>query len=306
MPEERAIAHVAVLGGSGFIGTQLTLNLLHMGYNLHLLINRTEPDYVSPRGQLNVYRGKIENKQALLECFQGCEIVYHLVGIIAETRDKTFQKTVADGTALVVEAAQEAGVKKIIYLSALGTAEDAPSLYHRSKWQAEEHVRRSGLDFTIFRPSVVYGPDDQFINMLAGMIRRVPVVPVIGDGQYRLQPVAVDELAAVMVMAAEKDFTSRKTYEIGGPRQLTYLEILDIIKQVLGVKRMNVYIPVWLARLAAAIMEKILRPAPLTTDQLNMMAAGSVCDQTEAEKEFGVEFSSLENKIVAYLGNKGK
>ncbi len=293
---------IAVLGGSGFIGSYLVLNLLQMGYHLHLLVNRTNPDLVSPTGRISTFRGSIEDEQALAECFAGCEVVYHLVGLIAETRTKTFQKTVVEGTEHVVAAARKAGVKKVIYLSALGAGPDKASRYYRTKHQAEQQVVSSGLDYTIFRPSIVYGLQDKFINMLARMIRRSPVIPVIGDGEYRLQPVYVEELCAVMARASREGFTSGRIYEIGGPEPLTYLEILDIIKRILNKKRMTVHIPVFMARWGARVLESFLKPAPLTTDQIAMLAAGSTCDQTIAEKDFKVKFSALESQLRKYMG----
>ena len=301
-PAENRPLKIAVLGGGGFVGGYLVLALTHMGYRLNLLTHKTDPDFVSTRGRIQSFEGSIDDNAGLLRCFEGCDLVYHLVGIIAETRTKTFQKTVIEGTARVVSAARQAGVKKIIYLSALGTAEHTESEYYRSKWAAEQAVINSGLDYTIFRPSIIYGVGDKFINKIAGMVRSLPVIPVIGDGLYRLQPVYVEELCAVMVMAADRETTSRKIYEIGGPEQLTYHEILDIIQRTLGRRRATVPIPLALARLAAYMMETIMKPAPLTRDQLKMMAAGSTCDQTVAEKEFDVKFSSLEMQLQRYMG----
>jgi len=291
----------AILGASGFIGNYLTLTLLHLGYITHLLYNRKDPQFTSVRGKVVTFRGSIENEKALEECFESCETVYHLVGLIAQTKDKTFEKVVEGGTEKVVRAAQNAGVRKIIYLSALGTAPDSDSLYFQTKYRAEQTIINSGLDYTIFRPSIVYGAEDQFINRIASMIKRAPFLPVIGDGLYRLQPVYVEELCAVMASAASEDFTSRKIYEIGGPEQLTYLEIVDIIKRVLEIKRVNIHIPIGLVRLVAALMEKIIKRAPITTDQIKMMRAGSTCDATVAEKAFNVKFSALETQLSKYL-----
>jgi len=295
---------IAVLGGGGFIGTCLVLDFLHMGSRLKVLSHKTNPDFVSPAGRLEMVHGSIEDEASLLSCFSECDQVYHLVGIIAETKTATFQKTVADGAAKVVSAALKAGVKKIFYLSALGASADAMTKYHQTKWEAEQHIIHSGLDYTIFRPSIVYGVRDKFINRLASMVRRLPVIPVIGDGRYRLQPVYVEELCAVMAISSREAFTSGGIYEIGGPEPLTYLEILDIIMRVLNRRRPVVHIPVILAKGAASVMELVLKPAPLTRDQLKMMEAGSTCDHTIVEKAFGVLFSPLEQQLQKYLGRR--
>lgn len=304
LAESDGATSIGVVGASGFIGKYLTLNLLQMGYRLHLLSHKTNPDFVSVRGQVRTFSGAIEDEAAMQECFRGCEVVFHLVGIIAETRHKTFQKTVADGTATLVRAARKAGVRKIIYLSALGTSESAKTKYHASKWAAERHVINSGLAYTVFRPSIVYGLEDKFINMIARMIRQSPLIPVIGDGRYKLQPVYVEELCAVMAASSRGTAGENQTFEIGGPEALTYLEIVDILKRLLRIRRPVVHIPLPLVRVGAAILERMVKPAPLTTDMLKMMLAGSTCDQTVAERAFGVKFTALEFQLSKYLGRK--
>ena len=301
---EEEFPAVAVLGGSGFIGTYLVMSLLQMGYQVNLLVNRTSPDLISPRGRIRTFAGSIENAVALEACCAGCSAVFHLVGLIFETRSKTFQETVVEGTAKAVAAARTAGVPKIVYLSALGASAEAASRYYQTKYQAEQQVRNSGLDYTIFRPSIVYGRQDKFINRLARMIRLAPIVPVIGDGRYKLQPVYVEELAALMAASARAAFTSRQIFEIGGPQQLTYLELLDIIKGIMKVKRGTLHLPVSLARWGAGLMERFLKPAPLTVDQITMLLAGSTCDQTIAERAFGVRFSPLEMQLQKYGDEK--
>ncbi len=295
------IPPVAVLGGSGFIGSSLVMKLLHVGAKINLLTHHVEHDLVSPRGQLKFFEGDINNQESLEACFSGCAAVFHLVGIIAETKQNTFQKTVLEGTETVVRAAKKAGVGKVIYLSALGTNVKAQSKYHRSKYGAEQTIIKSGLDYTIFRPSVVFGPGDQFINMVAGMIRSLPLLPIIGDGLYKLQPVFLEDLTSVMVLSLSRTESSGKLYEVGGPEALTYLGIVDIIKQVLNKKRLHIHLPMGLMRLVASVLEKVLSPAPITVDQLKMMKAGSTCDHKIVEKQFGLKFTPLGKELPTYM-----
>lgn len=292
---------VAILGGSGFIGSSLVFKLLHIGARINFLTHRSDPDLLSPGGQIKFFKGDINDSKSLENCFSGCAALYHLVGIIAETKSQTFQKTVLEGTEAVIHAARKTGVKKIIYLSALGTNLHAKSNYHRTKYGAEQLIIKSGLDYTIFRPSVVFGSGDQFINMIARMVRQFPVVPVIGDGQYKLQPVFVEDLTTIMALSLARSQSSNKLYEVGGPEALTYLEILDIIKQILNKRRPNIHLPVSLMRLIASVLERFLTPAPITVDQLKMMEAGSTCDETLVEKEFEFKFTTLEKQLPAYL-----
>ena len=299
--QKRQSPVISVVGGTGFVGSYLVLDLLQMGYSLHLLVNQTDPGLVSPRGQIKLFKGSIENEQALCECFAGSDIVYHLAGLIAETRHKTFRKTVSEGTAKLVAAARKTGVKKVIYVSALGAAANARSIYYQTKWEAEQQVINSGLDYTIFRPSIIYGLEDKFINRIAHMVKSLPVIPVIGNGRYQFQPVYVEELCAIVARSAEADFTSRKIYEIGGAQALTYLEIIDIIKRILRYRRGTVHLPVALMRPLAALLTVVFKPAPLTVDQIEMMQVGSTCDSSLVERDFGVKFSSFENQLLKYL-----
>lgn len=292
---------VAVLGGSGFIGSSLVMKLLHIGARINLMTHQTDPDLLSPGGQLKIFKGEINDQKSLEKCLAGCGAVFHLVGIIAETREKTFQKTVLEGTEAVVQAARSVGVGKIIYLSALGTNPKAQSMYHRTKWGAEQLIIKSGLDYTIFRPSIVFGPGDQFINMIARMIRLAPILPIIGDGLYKFQPVFVEDLTTIMALSLSRAQSSEKLYEVGGPEALTYLEIVDILKQIMNIKRVHLHLPLWLMRLVATILEKILKPAPITVDQLIMMKADSTCDASFAENDFDMKFCSLEKQLPAYL-----
>lgn len=299
--QEQRSPVISIVGGTGFVGSYLVLDLLQRGYSLHLLINQTDPGLVSPGGRIKSFKGSIENEQVLCECFAGSDIVYHLVGLIAETRHKTFKGTVAEGTAGLVSAARKTGVRRIIYLSALGAAKDSKSIYFQTKGDAEQHVMNSGLDYTIFRPSIIYGLEDKFINRIARMVKLLPIVLVIGNGRYRFQPVYVEELCAVMTRAAEADFASHKIYEIGGAQALTYNEIIDIIKRILKCRRGTIHLPVALVRSMAVLLMAVSKPAPLTVDQINMMWTGSTCDSSLAEKDFGVKFSSFENQLSKYL-----
>jgi uncharacterized protein YbjT (DUF2867 family) len=299
---EDKIWHVGVVGGSGFIGGHLTLNLLQYGFHLHALSHRRPVDLVSIRGRVQVFDGSIEDEEAMVQCFEGCDVVYHLVGIIVETKTKTFEKTIRLGTERLVAAAKRAGVKRLIFLSALGTDSHAASRYFESKYAAEKTIKHSGLDYVIFRPSIVYGVEDQFINKIARIMKFSPFVPVIGDGLYQFQPLYVEELTAIMAYAADKEFVSKKTYEVAGPDRLTYLDLVDIIQRILNRKRMIVKIPFSVAHAAASILEKVVKPAPLTTDQLSMMRAGNTCDHTLVEREFGVSFAPLEQQLSKYLG----
>jgi len=224
------------------------------------------------------------------------------VGIIREFsgRGATFERLHVEATRNVISAARDAGVKRYLQMSSLGTRPGAVSGYHRSKFRAEEEVRSSGLDWTIFRPSVIYGPKDEFVNMLAGYIRSFPAVPVIGDGTYRLQPISADDVARCFAMALEMPVSTGKTYELCGPDRLRYVDMLDAIGRALGKGHVTkIYNPLPLMKVVVPLLQRFSF-FPLTMDQLTMLIEESICDGGWRET-FGFEPERFEAGIARYL-----
>ncbi len=245
--------------------------------------------------------GSIDDIAVLGAAFAGAEAVWHLVGVIAETRTASFEGTVAQGTRNVVQACRSARVRWLGYLSAMGTSSDAPSRYHQAKFAAEQAIAESGLEFVILRPSVIYGPGDGFVSMLVSLIRRTPIVPVIGDGEYQLQPVFIEDVVAVASHALVCEAANGQRIDIGGPEKLEYLDILDIIMKALRLNRKVVHVPVGLVKPLVALMEKLSLPAPLTSDQLIMMQMGSTGDINRMKEIFDFSPTDLFTGLKKYL-----
>jgi NADH dehydrogenase len=183
-------------------------------------------------------------------------------------------------------------------MSALGTRPNARSAYHRTKWRAEELVRASGLEWTIFRPSIIFGRDDEFISMLASMVRRLPVVPVLGDGRYRLQPIPVEQVAEGFARALRKSASIGQTYEVGGPEPYRFVEILDMIGQVQGrAKVRKIHVPLAAVKAATRALQWV--PAyPVSSDQLTMLEEESVVPDPE---RFFSDFGLAPEPLIAGL-----
>ena len=291
---------IAVTGGTGFIGRNLVARLVGDGHQLTVLARHT----ILPKASfdsVDFVEGSVTQPETLPAALNGADIVYHLVGIIAETATNTFQKTIVGGTENVVETCLAAGVRRIIYLSAMGVTANAVTNYHKTKYCAEQTVINSGLEHVIFRPSVVYGEGDGFVSMLRRMIRVSPVTPVVGTGRYPLQPVYIDDLIEAMAGALTVETARNKIIEIGGPEKLEYMEILNIIKRVLGKSRMNIRIPIGVMRLIAGLLEKVMTPAPLTRDQLAMMEMGNTGDISDMKKLFSIDPIKFEDGLRKYL-----
>jgi NADH dehydrogenase len=234
----------------------------------------------------------------------GCDTVVHLVGIIREEPAtlSTFERIHTQGTINVLEAAAATGVRRYLHMSALGVRRGAQARYHRSKWAAEEAVRASPIPWTIFRPSIIYGRSDQFVNMLAAMIRRYPMVPVIGSGQQRLQPVPVEQVAEAFARAVELATTVKQTYEVGGANAVTMVQLVDLIGAALGRPRVRkAHVPIGLVRAVTRLMHR-LPGFPLTPDQLVMLEEDNVCDPQPFHSAFGLPPVPLAVGLRAMLG----
>jgi len=291
---------IAITGASGFVGRHLVRVLSGKGHNLRLIVHRRRPQDDSDPS-IEIVEGDVHNIDSLKKAFAGIDVVYHLVGLIVETKEQTFEKTVAIGTAHVVEACLRCGVGRIIYLSAAGTSPSAEAKYHQSKWKAEETVRNSGIDYVIFRPSVIFGEGDGFINMVVRMIEKYPVMPIVGDGKYQFQPVYIKDLASVMVDAPANVKALHRTIEVGGPDRLEYMGILNILKIKLNKKRANIHLPFWLMMIIASILERIMKPAPLTRDQLLMLRSGNICDNSQLLDIFNIKLTGFEDGLREYM-----
>ncbi|UCG62675.1 MAG: complex I NDUFA9 subunit family protein [Candidatus Zixiibacteriota bacterium] len=291
---------VAVTGGTGFVGRNLVNRLVAEDHQVTVLTHSDTGEGLFA-GPVRTVAGSVDDALSLEAAFGGADVVYHLVGIIAETKHKTFERTVVVGTTNVVEACRRAGIEKLLYLSAMGTSHNARTEYHRTKYLAEQAVIKSGMEYVIYRPSVIYGLDDGFVSLLVRLITKSPITPVIGNGHYRLQPVYIDDVVSAMVQALTVQQANERIIEIGGPEKLEYLEILHIIKRVLGKKRVNFHIPMWVMRAVASVMEKLMKPAPITRDQLKMMATGNTGDITLMKQLFAIDPVPFEKGLRKYL-----
>jgi NADH dehydrogenase len=244
--------------------------------------------------------GDVTDAATVAQGMRGCDAAINLVGIIREfpRRGVTFERLHVVATDNMVEGAKAAGIRRYLQMSALGSRLDATTAYHNSKYRAEEIVRRSGLEWTIFRPSLIYGDGDAFVSMLAGYMRRLGMVPVIGDGNYRLQPIQAIDVARCFALALEKPESIGATLELCGPEQLRYNELLHAIAEKLGVRLRKVNNPVSLLRLVLPILERFSF-FPLTSDQMTMLLEENICSSPWPEF-FGLRPTSFREGI-SYL-----
>lgn len=228
---------------------------------------------------------------------EGVDAVVHLVAIIRERGDLTFDSVNHQGTAHVVAAARQAGVRCFVHLSAIGAQDDPLFPYLESKARGEQAVIQSGVPYTILRGSILFGQGDEFINILAGVVRLSALVPVAGNGKARFQPIHVQDIARCLVQALERDDIRGQTIEIGGPAYLTYDQIMAVIARTYGKWRQSVHVPMPVMRRLVWAMEKTMPHPPATTHQLSMLAFDNIAQLDTVERVFGFTPRPLEGNI---------
>lgn len=240
----------------------------------------------------------------------GVEAVIHLVGIIVERprRGQSFENVHLDGTRNLLEAAGGSGVRRWVHMSALGTRPEAVSRYHQTKYAAEQAVRASGVEWTIFRPSLIHGPDGEFMRMVKSFCTGLmpPFLPYFGRGLLGLggaglvQPVWVGDVAKCFVGALDCPAAVGQVYELGGPDRYTWPQFYEVCRRhIPGARRKPVVaIPAWLARGIAH-----LPAAPFSGDQVIMSVEDNVCDVRKAETDFKMQFASFEGTFAEYAGS---
>jgi NADH dehydrogenase len=231
--------------------------------------------------------GDVTDPASLKEALSGVESVVHLVAVLREGRGTTFNRVNVEGTANVVAAAREASVKRFIHIGAMGAGDMPRYAYFHSKWRGEEIVRASKLDFTIFKPGAMFGKGAGFIGKLANSLNMFPLLaPIAGSGRTRFQPLWVEDLATCILAALKGDKTGQ-TCEIGGPEHLTYEQIMDVVRAVMGKKRLKIHVPVVLMRPVVALMEKILGNSPVTSVELRALEMDNIGALDSVESQFG-------------------
>ena len=235
---------------------------------------------------------------SLREAAEGQDVVVHLVAILTG-KPEEFRSVMEQGTRDLLEASRGAGVQRFVLMSALGTTEETKDLvpYYGAKWQMEQDVKASGLEYVIFRPSFVFGRDGGALGQFKKIAKLAPVTPIVGPGTQRIQPIWVDDVAAYFAAAVEKPEAANRTFELGGPDVVTWNEFWSRLKQAQGSHRPSLHLPFGLMRMQAAVLEKLPKP-PVTRDQLKMLAAGdNVVTNSDAVDTFGLPLVPLDEQL---------
>jgi uncharacterized protein YbjT (DUF2867 family) len=300
---------VLVTGGTGFVGSEVVRQLHRAGHSPRLLVrnslSRSVRELVT-QFSVEIFPGNVLDVPPLNLAMKGCDAAIHLVGIISEAGEQIFENLHTRATKNVVNAAKTAGVKRFIHMSALGTRPNAVARYHQTKWAAEEIARSSGLDWTIFRPSIIYGPGDGFVNLFASMSRWSPVIPLVGGGISKFQPVPVGNVARSFVASLKETGSIGRTLDLCGDEVMTLRQIVEAVLAATRRRRLMLPLPFGVADIQAAAAEfcfaRVLgKPPPLNRDQLLMLREDNVGDGSEANKLFGLHHTAFADGISRYL-----
>ena len=292
---------ILITGGTGFVGWHVVRAALKAGHTVVSLSRGVQfKDHAYPVSNVKV---DLVRPQGLGEALHEVDAVVHAAGILREEENQNFERAHVGATENLVEACREAGVGKIVLMSALGARKSSDSGYLLTKFEAEEVVQASDIPFTIFRPSLVFGDGDRLVSHLIRLLRYSPVVPVPVGSASRIQPIWVGDVARAVIQAIGDSPSNGRTFELGGPVSMSFEELVEVIKRATGRSALNIKLPEFLSTPFVRIGEQILEDPPLTRRQLSRLSAGGTCDPSPAAVAFGLRMRSLADVVPEYENN---
>jgi NADH dehydrogenase len=300
---------VTVFGGSGFVGRAVVRALCKRDYRIRVAVRRPElAGHLQPLGkvgQIHAVQANLRYPASVEAAMRDADVAVNLVGILAPSGAQTFDAVHADGAGIVAKAAAAAGAR-MVHVSSIGADANSTSHYARSKAAGEQAVLSAVPSATILRPSVVFGPEDEFTNRFASLAQMSPVLPLIGGGATKMQPVYVGDVATAVADAVDGKTKAGATYELGGPEVLSMREIMEIILSATGRHRMLVSLPFGLARLQALFLQFAPAPLQLTPDQVELLRSDNVVSEAAKAANLtleglGIAPDTLEGVAPQYL-----
>lgn len=300
---------VTIYGGSGFLGRHVVRALARTGARMRVAVRRPElAGHLQPLGgvgQINAVQANVRFPDSLRAPAEGADAVINLVGILVQSGRQTFKSVQDEGAQHVAEAARAAGARALVHVSAIGADADSRSVYARTKAAGERAVKGVFPEAVIFRPSVVFGPEDDFFNRFAALARISPVLPLIGGGKTRFQPVFVGDVAKAVLAGLTGKAGAEAPYELGGPEILTMKEVMERVLAYTMRRRWLVPLPFWLAKLQGAMLQWLPNP-PLTLDQVRLLKTDNVVSEAALEagrtlEGLGIEPVAVEAVVPDYL-----
>jgi NADH dehydrogenase len=296
---------VTVFGASGFLGRHTVRALAKKGYRIRAVTRRPNlANHLPPMGQvgqIQLFKADVHEDKQVAEALRGARLAVNLTGVLYSRGQQNFDAVHAEGAERIGKSAKAAGVQALLHVSAIGADVHSESYYAKSKAEGEARLHEGYANATVFRPSIVFGPEDQFFNRFAGLARYLPALPLIGGGRTKFQPVFVGDVAAAIVVALTDDRAKANTYELGGPSVYTFRELMQFILRETDRRRLLISIPFSLATIQAVFLQ--LLPSPLLTpDQVRLLKADNVVTPGALMlSNLGITPTSIEAEVPAYL-----
>ncbi|MBD0348602.1 MAG: NAD(P)H-binding protein [Thermoleophilia bacterium] len=290
---------VLVTGATGFVGPKVASAIADAGHELRVLERKAGKAEDAGVRAAETTQGDMTSAESVRRAVEGCEAVVHLVAI-RQGKPEQFERIMIGGTRALLDAAKDAGIRRFVLMSALGTTEETKELvpYYRAKWAQEQDVKGSGIDHVIFRPSFVFGRDGGILPTFRRLARLTPVTPITGPGTQRIQPIWIDDVAQFFARSLTLPQATNRTWELGGPEAVSWNEFWQRLKQVMGLRRPSLHVPMWFMRANAVVTERLPGNIPLTRDLLTMLEAGdNVTADDSAARTFGIELVPLDEQL---------
>jgi NADH dehydrogenase len=297
---------ILATGATGFIGPRVVHALRGRDLPVRALVRSASAGSAATLASwgADLAQGDMTEPESVRRAVDGCDVVVHLVAI-RQGRSEEFQRVMEQGTRGLVTASREAGVRRFVLMSALGTSEETKDLvpYYHAKWEQEQTVRGSGIEYVIFRPSFVFARDGGILPTFRKLARLTPVTPIIGSGEQRIQPIWIEDVAAYFSQSVDHADAANRMFEVGGPDAVSWNEFWERLKKALGMRRPSLHVPVGLMRANALITERLPGNIPLTRDLLTMLEHGdNVVSNDEAAQTFGLPLVPLDEQLRRAAG----
>lgn len=271
---------ILVTGGSGYLGSHIVRKLVEAGKSVRVMVhNRQRAERESRLNGLSIewVEADVTRPESLVAALDGVETIVHTVAIAIEKGGRTYESINYQGTVNLVDAAKKLGIRRFINISQLGASPDLPYRFLASKGRAQAYVAQSGLDWTAFRPSVIWGPEDEFANTFAKLVPLTPLIfPIVGGEDARFEPVWVEDVASSVLKALDDPSTAQQEFELGGPEILTLEEIERRTLTAVGARRWMIPFPMPLLGVIVTLMELLLPAPPVTRSLLELLAVSNV------------------------------
>jgi uncharacterized protein YbjT (DUF2867 family) len=291
---------VFVTGATGFVGPRVANAIVDAGHEVRVLERKPGSWKEAGIRCQEAVQGDVTDPESLRRGVQGVDVVVHLVAI-RQGSPELFRRVMIEGTRNLIEASKQAGIRRFVLMSALGTTEETKDLvpYYNAKWTEEQDVKGSGLEHVIFRPSFVFGREGGILPTFRKLARLAPVTGIIGSGEQRIQPIWIDDVGAYFAGAVDKPEAANRTFEIGGPDVVTWNEFWQRLRATLGIRRRpTLHLPTTLMRIPATVTERLPGNIPLTRDLLTMLETGdNVVTNDDAVRTFQLPLVPLDEQL---------